>query len=284
MNPSEDYRRRLDARRAAVADYQRQDHVIGNVRLVSGLIFFALIGLAFRSVVSGWWILVPLAAFIVLVARHEHIRELARRMKRSVAFYERGLARIEDRWAGSGDPGRAYFDEAHPYSIDLDIFGKGSLFELLSSSRTRSGERTLAKWLQGPAAAQEIAQRQKAIDELRDNIDLREDLAVLGEDVRSAVHPEWIHRWGSAPPVFESSTPRIIAPVLSLLMIASLVDYFAFYGSGLWVVAAFGLGGAYGAHFRKRVRDVTDQVGEPVKELNVLSLVLARLERESWQC
>lgn len=284
MNPSEEYRRRLDARRATIARYQRQDHLFGNARLVTGLIFFALVGLVFRSVLSGWWLLLPLVAFVVLVARNERVRELAKQTQRSVAFYERGLARIEDRWAGTGDPGRAYFDEAHPYSIDLDIFGKGSLFELLSASRTRSGERTLAKWLQGPAAAREIAQRQRAIDELRNNIDLREDLAVLGEDVRSAVHPEWIQRWGSAPAVFESSRPRAVAPVLSLLMIASLVDYFAFYGSGFWVIAAFGLGGAFGRHFRKRVRDVTDPVGEPVKELHVLSLVLARLERESWHC
>jgi hypothetical protein len=284
VNPSEEYQRRVQARRDTVARYQRQDHLIGNIRLITGLIFFALAGLAVRATLSGWWLVLPLVAFVVLVARHERVRDLVKRTQRSVAFYERGLARIEDRWVGTGDPGRAYFDESHPYSTDLDIFGKGSLFELLSASRTRSGEQTLAKWLQGPASAAEIAKRQQAIDELRNNIDLREDLAVLGEDVRSAIHPDWIHRWGAAPPVFASYAPRTISPVLSLLMISSLVDYFAFYGSGWWVIAAFGLGGGFGLHFRKRVRDVTDPVGEPVKELDTLSLVLARLERENWKC
>ena len=67
-------------------------------------------------------------------------------------------------------------------------------------------------------------------------------------------------------------------------MIASLIDYFAFDGSGWFVVAALAAGGAFGLHYRKRVRDVTDAVSAPVKDLEVFSLVLARLESENWRC
>src|SRR5262249_28450826 len=163
----------------------------------------------------------------------------------AVAFYEKGLARIEDRWIGTGDPGRAFFDEAHQYAVDLDIFGKGSLFELLSLARTRSGEQVLANWLMAQATSAEIASRQQAVDELRQNLDLREDLAILGDDVRAAIHPEWLKRWSQRPRQLDSRMARVAAPVLSSLMIASLVDYFAFYGSGWFVVAALGLGGTF---------------------------------------
>ncbi|HEY2383883.1 MAG TPA: DNA mismatch repair protein MutS [Terriglobia bacterium] len=284
MNPSEEYQRRLSARQQKVERYRKLDHLIGNIRLGAGFTFFLLIWLAAGpGVVSGWWLLVPIIAFIVLVARHERIRYLARQAQRSVAFYERGVARIEDRWIGTGDPGLTYFDESHPYATDLDLFGKGSLFELLSSARTRSGEQTLAGWLKAPAAPAEIAMRQRAVDELRANIDLREDLAVLGEDVRAAIHPEWMKRWGSAPAVLHSPAARVIAPILGALIIVSLVDYFAFYGSGWFVLAAIAAGGGFGLHYRPRVRDVTDAVADPVKDLAVLSLVLSRLEKESWQ-
>jgi hypothetical protein len=285
VNPSEEYQRRLSARRQTVEDYKKLDLLIGNLRLGAGLIFFAVAGLAAGPhVISGWWVLAPIAAFIVLVVRHERVRNSGRQAQRSVSFYERGLARIEDRWIGSGDPGFAYADESHPYAIDLDLFGKGSLFELLSAARTRAGERALARWLKGPASPAEITMRQQAVDELRGDIDLREDLAVLGEDVRAAIHPDWMRRWGTAPVIFDSHAVRVIAPILSAVMIASIIYYFAFYGSGWVVIAALAAGGAYGLHYRKRVRDVTDAVADPAKDLDVLSLVLARLEKESWRC
>jgi len=175
------------------------------------------------------------------------------------------------------------FNPAHPYAIDLDIFGKGSLFELLSQARTRSGEQALAGWLTAPASPAEIAKRQKAIDELRSSLDLREDLSVLGEDVRAAIHPEWMKRWGAGPGLLDSTAARVAAPLLSFLMITSLVYYWGFYGSGWFVVVALGLGGAFALHYRKPVREVTDAVADPAKDLQILSLMLARLEKEEWK-
>src|SRR5439155_5356563 len=66
-------------------------------------------------------------------------------------------------------------------------------------------------------------------------------------------------------------------------MIASLVDYFALYGSGWFVVAAIAAGGVLGRYYRTRVRQVTEAVADPVKDLQILSLLLARLEREPWK-
>jgi hypothetical protein len=174
-------------------------------------------------------------------------------------------------------------DDTHPYAVDLDIFGRGSLFELLSLARTRSGEQTLAGWLKAPASADEIEQRQKAIGELRYDLDLREDMAVLGEEVRTAIHPEWMKRWGTQPRLLDSKTARAAAPVLSLVMIGSLVYYWACYGSGWFVAAAFGAGGLFGLHYRQRVRQVTDAVADPANDLATLSLLLARLEKQQWK-
>jgi hypothetical protein len=292
VNPAEEYKRRLEDRNRMVERYKRLDLLVGNMRLVTGIVFFGMAWLAVGPhVISGWLLLLPIAVFIVLVARHEHIRALGRRMQRAAAFYERGLARIEDRWmtvaaqraASSDDRPYSEFDPSHPYAADLDIFGKGSLFELLSLARTRSGDRTLASWLLAPASVVEIAKRQQAVEELRNSLDLREDLAVLGEDVRAAIHPEWMKRWGTRPRLLESRAARVIAPILSFLMITSLVYYWGFYGSGWFVVAALSLGGAFGLHYRSRVRDVTDAVADPAKDLQIFSLLLARLEREQWK-
>ena len=66
---------------------------------------------------------------------------------RGVAYYERALARVENRWVGGGHQGERFRNPSHLYADDLDVFGRGSLFELLSTSRTAAGERFLAGWL-----------------------------------------------------------------------------------------------------------------------------------------
>jgi hypothetical protein len=287
VNPSEEYKRRLEARNLRVAHYKKLDLRIGNLRFITGILFLVVAWLAAGPrTISGWWVLLPIVAFVVLVVRHERIRALGRRMQRAAAFYERGLARIEDRWTIEPVPAdRMYtaFEDNHPYAIDLDIFGKASLFQLLSQARTRSGEHALASWLQSAASPGEIAKRQRAVDELRDNIDLREDLAVVGEDVRAAIHPEWMKEWGEGLRRLHSRQARIAAPILSALMIGSLVNYYGFFGSGWFVVGAIAAGGAFAIHYRQRVREVIEGVSEPGKDLEVLALLLARLEKEQWK-
>ena len=137
-----------------------------------------------------------------------------------VAFYEKGLARIEDRWAGSGETGERFDDPHHVYAGDLDLFGKGSLFQLLSTARTRMGEDTLAQWLLSPSAVEQIRERHAAVDELRDQLDLREDLAVLGEDVGVGVHPEALLKWAESPNQMKPLWLRWLSPVLAALAVA----------------------------------------------------------------
>ena len=95
-----------------------------------------------------------------------------------------------------GREGRAgtQFLDGHPFARDLDLFGPGSLFELLNTTRTDVGEETLADWLRSPAAAAEIAGRQQSVDELRPLLDLREDIAVLAAEAdvgRTGKLAEW---------------------------------------------------------------------------------------------
>ena len=78
----------------------------------------------------------PAAGFLALVVFHERVLRRRQIAERAVRYYERGIARLEDRWAGTGEPGERFRDSKHPYAEDLDLFGKGSLFELLSTART----------------------------------------------------------------------------------------------------------------------------------------------------
>jgi len=104
-------------------------------------------------------VIATIAAFVILAVFHEFVLVKIRKLDALIAFYERGLARLEDHWAGMGEGGEQYISEAHPYARDLDLFGKGSMFELLCTFRTRAGQDKLASWLLEPALPAEIESR-----------------------------------------------------------------------------------------------------------------------------
>src|ERR1043165_573729 len=146
--PADEYRARLAARPAAHA------------RLLTFAGGALLMLAAWRGWLGAWWVALPVVSFVALIVRHDlvvHARDAA---ARAIAFYERGLARIEDRWAGGGETGERFRNPEHLYASDLDLFGPASLFELLSIARTRAGEDTLASWLLAPAGPAELRARQ----------------------------------------------------------------------------------------------------------------------------
>ncbi len=277
-NPSEEYKTRLAARRQTIERYRKIDRIIAILRLSAGIAFLLLLWMGFR-----WFLLVPVSVFVILIAYHDKVLGLCRRTLRAIRFYERGLARIEDRWIGGGDSQFSIADAAHPYAADLDIFGKGSLFELLNSARTRSGEETVGRWLLEPANRAEILERQAAVEELRNNVDLREDLAILGEDVRAAVHPEVILSWAKLPPILNSFWAQAVAPLLSAFTIFTCARYEFFEGNGWLALTAIAVQSSFALIYRKSVRVIAAAVEQPGKDLEVLSLVLARLERERFE-
>ena len=108
------------------------------------------------SLLSGWWLWAPVAVFIVLLFLHENVTRKWRRAVQATAFYRDGIARLDGAWKGRGRKGERFLDEKHPYAADLDLFGTGSLFELLCTAKTLPGEQTLANWLRTAAPAEEI--------------------------------------------------------------------------------------------------------------------------------
>jgi hypothetical protein len=276
----DEYRRRLADRTAAHRKWSQLEARVADARLVvfcAGLVLGAFI--YWTKWPSAYWLFVPALFFIGLVMVHEPLRRRSGRAARAADFYGRGLARLEDRWAGTGVSGEGFLDLNHPYAADLDLFGTGSLFERLCTARTRAGEEVLASWLLAPADRETIAERHEAIDELRPLLDLREDLELLGSDVRSRIDPETLAAWGKAPRAFHGNALRIVALLLALAGSAAVVGW-AFYGTGLLpLLAVLLLESAFTTGCSSRVRRVLAAVDERAHDLVLLGQLLDRLER-----
>ncbi len=285
MSPLEEYRARVQERRQASQRLDKQFRRIGNARLAAALAAVVVAFFVFGEVwISFWWLLVPLVVFSTLVVVHARVVERLERSKRAIQFYERGLARLEDRWMGTGEMGERFRNPNHLYSEDLDLFGKGSLFELLSTARTRAGEDFLANWLLAPASKDEVAARHEAIRELGPMLPLREDLAVLGATVRSGLDPDAAARWGEAPEVAFPAGARYIAPLFGAAMVISLGLYLAgiLTRTPFLAVLLLEMGYAFFVLGPPTSR-VSDAVDSPSHDLRLLAELLQRLENETFR-
>ena len=230
---------------------------------------------------SPWWLALPVLVFVSIAVYHSRILRARELAERAGAFYERGLTRVEDRWAGSGETGERFDDPHHVYAADLDLFGKGSLFQLLSNARTRMGEDTLAKWLLSPAPLEQIRERHAAVSELRDQLDLREDLAVLGEDVGVGVHPDELLKWAESLNQMKPLWIRWLAPWLAVLAVATAVVW-AGWGMAAPFVLIVMIEAVLTYWLKKPLEAVLHGTEHAFRDLDLLSGVLARLEAHTF--
>ena len=278
-----EYQARLGRWSAEFALHQRTQDRMGNARLAAGLVLAAIASAALGPAwLSAWWLALPGAVLVVLIALHPRTERAVKRAARAVAFYERGIARVENRWMGAGSPGEAWRDPKHVYADDLDVFGRGSLFERLSTARTATGERTLAGWLLTPGEVAEVRARQEAVGELSSRLDLREDLAVIGDDVRSALDDRSLTAWGARPEVKFYAGARWIALVLGAAAGVAGAAWLAGQVSlrPFFYIAVVEI--LFAATIRKQVNEITEHVNTPARELRLVALLLERLEREEF--
>ncbi|HKB09245.1 MAG TPA: hypothetical protein VKD69_01280 [Vicinamibacterales bacterium] len=280
-DPRAEYERRLAARRERIAALDRVTLLISNGRLILAALGAILLWLAFvRAAVSPGWPIAAGIAFGLLAFVHAQQLNRLERARAAERVYLRGLDRLADRWAGSGRDGVAFAAD-HPYAHDLDLFGGGSLFERLNTTRTEAGETTLASWLSGPAERGEVYARQQAIDELRPMLDFREDVAVLASE-SPVGRTGLLAAWGRAAPTrFPAALPALFAGcavVTILLAVLVYLDAVLPDVLALWIAASV----AIAAIWRKPLHHVLHAIDTPDRDLGLVAELLARLESQPF--
>ena len=276
------YRRRLAETRAALEREQTRHRWLGWGK-VAVFVAAAIAAIAMLHTPRLMiWLLIPAAVFVVLIAVHDRVIRRLDKQTRVADFYARGLARLDDTWAGTGETGDRFFEATHPYARDLDLFGRGSLFELLSTARTRAGEEILAQWLLQAAAPEEVKARQGAIAETRNRVAMREQLFTAGIHVRAGIHPEALAAWGEGASSFTARQAQWLPwllPVLAALWLATVVYWIA---TRSWdpvvLMTAVNYAVSYALH--RRVDASAEAVEKSASDLLVLAEVLAVIERE----
>ena len=283
LSPAEQYRTRLDRFRAEHALCERRFRQLGNARLATGVGAAVIAACALGGGwISAWWLIAPLVVFIVLAIVHDRVDTSRVAAQRGVAFYERSTARLTDSWIGGGSQGERFRDPKHVYADDLDLFGRGSVFELLSTARTSAGENVLARWLLAPGARDEVLARQQAAAELRPRVELREALALMGEDIQAAIDATTLTRWGNQPPIRFYPGARLVAFALACLAVVSLGLFFAQFLSLRPFLCVILAEIVFNFAVRDGIQKIIAGVSTPSRDLRLMRLLLERLETEEF--
>jgi hypothetical protein len=235
-----DARSRYEVGRVGAArDVTREDgriRIIGMARILAVAAVLGLVGaLVWTEVTRSAWLGVIglVGLFVVLVVLHQ--RTFARRGRAAAVqrFHDRGIARLSGKWTEHARDGAAFGSVDHPYSGDLDVFGKASLFQLMNAAETPFGEQALAAFLAGPSRAADVdarawaeglSARQAAVKELAAKLEFRERLSAVAHVVSSErPDPTPFVDWAEqATPLGPSAASRVLAFVLPVLAVGAM--------------------------------------------------------------
>ncbi|MDI5899459.1 MutS-related protein [Flavobacterium yafengii] len=182
--------------------------------------------------------------------------------------------------------GQEFNDFHHPYAYDLDIFSEHSLFQNLNRTATFIGKKTLAKQLLTLLPNDEIVRNHKAVKELSEKLDWRQEflaLAKISNDNQSSYETllQW-SKFNNTPLSKASILVSFIAPFLFLgTFVGYLISSNPIFLSVLSFLFIFNLA-VLGIYY-KRISIEIANAENVDKIINQYGLLMQKIEEEPFQ-
>ncbi|WP_337557963.1 hypothetical protein [Phocaeicola plebeius] len=286
MNPENHYTERLSLTKGQLQQVKKQIFRISMLRLtlfiagVAGIYFFFS-----QTPLLIVCICLTFLPLFILVKIHNRFFIRKEWLETQARIIQEELQALSGDYSSFED-GKEYVNPEHPYSFDLDIFGRRSLFQSINRTCTFFGKNRLAKWLQNHLHEKtSIEKRQEMIREISEHTLFREQFRVAG-----LVHHgqssdgEKIQAWSQSPAQYLHAgwVKAFIwgVPVInSLLLITSLAGWTSFswlgLSFGIFLVLSFGI--------IKRATYIQETYGKQLKSLNGYARLIALAKAENWK-
>ena len=201
VSPEVAYQTRLDEILAETVVYTEKDRKFVRIRTVLGLltVLLGVLCIGESERVSWLWLLVPVLTFFSVLPFDRRCMRTLERLRLLRRFYESRLNRLNRIFATDLPDGREFANETHPWTHDLDVFGQGSLFQMLNECRTQPGRQRLAQLMKTVPEAEEIRVRQTRAQGLKHALHLRESLACIPEAPNWVAAEELLKKWVREP-------------------------------------------------------------------------------------
>jgi hypothetical protein len=225
MTPREVYHSREAEFSTSAERLQKLSNRLSVARLIAfagGLVLFAVL-LSFSVITAVVTLTAALILFTWLVIKYESTEKSRKRYLHLAEINSLELKCLDGDFS-SYKPGTEYTERDHPYSYDLDIFGKASLFQNICRTTSKPGADLLAEYLGKPAEINEIVSRQEAVSELRPLTDWRQELIIQGYLTANAGNdPFQLTEWFASKDKFTKTTrEKVTILALSALTLSVL--------------------------------------------------------------
>lgn len=286
MNPENHYTERLSLTKGQLQQVKKQIFRISMLRLT--LFIAGVAGIYFFFSQTPLLIICICLTFLplfILVKIHNRFFIRKEWLETQARIIQEELQALSGDYSSFED-GKEYVNPEHPYSFDLDIFGRRSLFQSINRTCTFFGKDRLAKWLQNHLHKKtSIEKRQEMVREISEHTLFREQFRVAG-----LVHHgqssdgEKIQAWSQSPAQYLHAgwVKAFIwgVPVInSLLLITSLIGWTSFsclgLSFGIFLVLSFGI--------IKRATYIQETYGKQLKSLNGYARLIALAKAEDWK-
>ena len=286
MNPENHYTERLSLTKGQLQQVKKQIFRISMLRLalfvagVAGIYFFLS-----QTPLLIICICLTFLPLFILVKIHNRFFIRKEWLETQARIIQEELQALSGDYSSFED-GKEYVNPEHPYSFDLDIFGRRSLFQSINRTCTFFGKARLAKWLQNHLHKKtSIEKRQEMVREISEHTLFREQFRVAG-----LVHHgqssdgEKIQAWSQSPAQYLHAgwVKAFIwgVPVInSLLLITSFIGWTSFsclgLSFGIFLVLSFGI--------IKRATYIQETYGKQLKSLNGYARLIALAKAEDWK-
>ncbi|WP_372366407.1 hypothetical protein [Candidatus Uabimicrobium sp. HlEnr_7] len=211
---------------------QKSANKLVSVRAVTFLAFLALLiwaivvsrseninySLLFCAFFSS---LLSLITFVIFAMKHEKVKNNILMLNKLLVYNNDGQKKLNHAWTDLETDGNMFVDAQHDYCDDLDLFGKGSIFQLVNSCYSKEGQKQLANWLLKPASTSQIKLRQEAVKELTPLLRFRHDIAkeemlLQAKDEKVTSFISWIKDGNAQFEIKGSSFLLWVLPVFTL--------------------------------------------------------------------
>ena len=175
-----------------------------------------LIGVVLISIVF-------ILAFALLIKRHNQISRLRGLNQKMLDLNKEEVDRLNYEFNGiyNGDD---FIDEKHPYTSDLDIFGRNSIFQLINRACTRKGISLIKSWFENASSRDVIETRQQAVTELRPLVDWRQKIQAFGrENSNKKLDEQPFYDWLEGDDLIKNNLFYRIIPYITIVFSISII-------------------------------------------------------------
>lgn len=189
-----------------------------------------LLAILTRFILPGmaWlWVLIAMfLVFLVVVFFHRKLDKQRLRYQNAQEWLTQQIARASLNWGNIPALPAQKYDFDHPFMNDLNLVGDRSLLQLVNTTATQGGQKTLLDWFLNPELVyEEILERQTLVKEISNLPGFRGQIMLLGNQIKRDHKGIWddqgLFRW-----MKNHTSQQSLRRLLILLSSLALLNFF----------------------------------------------------------